>query len=433
MPIRPSAAVLLAVAVFTVVLVAVLPAGPPAGDSAPAVTWTPPVSDPADPPPSPGSLTGPDEPAAEMRPAPSEASLEVLRTDATRPIRSGVRAAPAVVKAIYLTSWSAATPSRLAQAVDLITRTELNAVVIDIKDYSGKVVFETANPGVAAVGSVERRLDLAVLVRRLHENGIYVIVRIAVFQDQHLIKVRPELAVRNPAGRVWRDRKGLGWVDPASQEVWTYIVEVARAAADAGVDELNFDYIRFPSDGNLSGIRYPVFKAGTQTRREGLQQFFAYLTAELRDAGPVLSADLFGLATVREDDLGIGQVLEDALLHFDVVAPMVYPSHYARGFLGYGNPAAHPYEVIVYSLNRAVLRRQRLAKTLAALSAESERGGTHPLGQIRPWLQAFDLGAPYPPSAVRREMQAVLDAGLRSGWLLWSPSNRYQAAVFQRE
>jgi hypothetical protein len=126
-------------------------------------------------------------------------------------------------------------------------------------------------------------------------------------------------------------------------------------------------------------------------------------------------------------------VLEDALLHFDVVAPMVYPSHYARGFLGYGNPAAHPYEVIVYSLNRAVLRRQRLAKTLAALSAEGERGGTHPLGQIRPWLQAFDLGAPYPPSAVRREMQAVLDAGLRSGWLLWSPSNRYQAAVFQRE
>src|SRR3970282_71770 len=106
------------------------------------------------------------------------------------------------------------------------------------------------------------------------------------------------------SGRVWRDRKGLGWVDPASQEVWTYIVEVARAAADAGVYVLILDYIGFPWAGNMSGIRYPVFKAGTQTRREVLQEFFAYLTAELRDAGPVLSAHLFGLATVRGGDPG---------------------------------------------------------------------------------------------------------------------------------
>ena len=396
----------LAAAVLTIVLVAVLPAGRPVRDFAPAVPWN----------------------------LQEEATFDVPRPRPLPTVRSGVRAVPTEVKAIYLTSWSAATPSRLAQAMTLISHTELNAVIIDIKDYSGKVVFEPSSLVIAAVGSEERRLDLADIVRRLHEKNIYVIVRIAVFQDQHFVRVRPNLAVRDPAGRIWRDRKGLGWVDPAAEEVWRYIVEVAREAAKAGVDELNFDYIRFPSDGNLSAIRYPVFDARTQTRREVLQQFFAYLTSELRDAGPVLSADLFGLATVREDDLGIGQVIEDALLYFDVVAPMVYPSHYARGFLGYKNPAAHPYEVVIYSLREAALRRQRLAKTLAGLLEESDvHAGAYAIGQIRPWLQGFNLGAPYPPRAIRSQIQAVSDAGLSAGWLLWSPSNRYHSASFESE
>ncbi len=339
-----------------------------------------------------------------------------------------------MVKAIYLTSWSAATPSRLTQALDLISDTELNAVVIDVKDYSGTVVFETSNPIIRAIGSEVRRLDLPDLVARFHAKGIYVIVRIAVFQDQHLATVRPHLAVRDTRGGTWRDRKGLAWVDPASPEVWQYIVEVAREAARAGVDELNFDYVRFPSDGNLSALQYPVFDPRAQTRRQVLQQFFAFLTGELRDAGPVLSVDLFGLTTVRPDDLGIGQVIEDALLFFDVVAPMVYPSHYARGFLAYKNPAAHPYEVVAYSLTQAVRRRQRLREAIAALEDGSGRPeAADQIGQLRPWLQAFDLGAPYPPRAIRSQMQAVSDAGLSSGWLLWSPSNRYHPASLQSD
>ncbi|MGH9200732.1 MAG: putative glycoside hydrolase, partial [Vicinamibacterales bacterium] len=213
-----------------------------------------------------------------------------------------------------------------------------------------------------------------------------------------------------------------------------YTVEIAREAATAGADELNFDYIRFPSDGRTVDLVYPVFDDRTQSRRQVIQNFFAYLTTQLRPTGAVLSADVFGLVTVRPDDMGIGQILEDALLHFDVVAPMVYPSHYGRGFMGFRNPAAHPYEVVQYSLAKAAERRFRLAETLATLSP-----GDHVpdpgarIAVIRPWLQAFDLGAPYPPSAIRTQMQATSDAGFNLGWLLWSPSNKYAAASFLKD
>ncbi len=322
--------------------------------------------------------------------------------------------APPEIKAIYLTSWSAATPSRVVDAITLIKMTELNGIVIDVKDYSGKVMFRTSSPLIGAIGSEEPRLgDLTQLVQRFHQAGIYVVARLAVFQDQHLVTVRPDLAVKDPQGRIWRDRKGLGWVDPAAEEVWTYIIAVAREAAAAGVDELNFDYIRFPTDGRLSNLRYPIFDETRESKRQVIRRFFEVLVAELRPTGKQLSADLFGLATVKSDDLGIGQVLEDAFPYFDVISPMVYPSHYAKGFLQYRNPAAHPYEVVRYSLGSAVLRRERFARSAAT---------------IRPWLQAFDLGAPYPPAAVRKQIQAVHDAGLTSGWYLWSPSNRYQQA-----
>src|SRR5207245_10001424 len=133
-------------------------------------------------------------------------------------------------------------------AISLAKTTEVNSVVIDIKDYTGTVVFKTESPLIANLGGSVSRLDLPALVDRLHSEGIYVIARIAAFQDQHLLKVKPYLAVRDPQGHIWSDRKGLGWVDPASPEVWEYLVEIGREAALAGVAELNFDYLRSPSD-----------------------------------------------------------------------------------------------------------------------------------------------------------------------------------------
>lgn len=368
------------------------------------------------------------EPASSQEHAP--AAAEEAPTP-PRPVR------PEVIKAIYLTSWSAATPSRVTRALELIAGTELNGVVIDLKDYTGTVVFRTGNPIIGGMRSEQSRLDLTALVRRFHDRGIYVIVRIAAFQDHHLSKARPDLAVRDPNGAVWRDNQGLGWVDPASREVWAYLVEVGREAAAAGVDELNFDYIRFPSDGNLDGLRYPFFDEQGGSRRHTIQQFFEYVTSALRPTGAVLSADLFGLVTVAVGDLGIGQILEDALLYFDYVSPMVYPSHYSRGFLTFKNPAAHPYEVVRYSLMLAEAKRDRFARLMETFTTTSQPGEAGPqagvtLARLRPWLQAFDLGAPYPPSAVREQIQAVYDTGGSSGWYLWSPANTYDAAALEK-
>lgn len=367
------------------------------------------------------------------RPVPSAILRAETASETLAAPRMRLRPVPEAVRAVYLTSWSAATPSRVREVLALARTTEVNGVVIDIKDYTGTVVFESGNPLIDGLRAGVARVDLAALVDEFHREGVYVIVRIAGFQDQHLLTVRPDLAVRHAQGGIWRDRKGLGWVDPASQEVWAYLVEIGREAARAGVDELNFDYIRFPSDGALEDLRYPVYDESRETKRTAIRRFFEYLTTQLRPTGVVLSADLFGLATVRPDDLGIGQVIEDAFLYFDYISPMVYPSHYARGFMQFSNPAAHPYEVVQYSLLRAARRRTQFAQMLAALPEGAGAAPIEHVAKIRPWLQAFDLGAPYPPPVIRRQMDAVYDTGLTSGWYLWNPSNRYQNATFEQE
>ena len=159
-----------------------------------------------------------------------------------------------------------------------------------------------------------------------------------------------------------------------------------------------------------------------------------YLTAQLRPTGVMLSVDLFGLATVRPDDLGIGQIIEDAFLYFDYISPMVYPSHYALGFMSFANPADHPYSVVRYSLVRAEQRRAAYARMLAAISAGTDAPAPlDRIARIRPWLQAFDLGALYPPPVIRKQIEAVRDVGLTAGWMLWNPSNRYQSATFEPE
>ncbi len=368
-----------------------------------------------------------------MRP-PWRVSAPILRAEIAgrrTAVQAAPHPAPHDVRAVYLTSWSASTPARVREVLALARTTEINGVVIDIKDYTGTVAFATDNPLIVGLGAIRRRLDLADLIEQFHREGVYVIVRIAAFQDQHLLAVKPSLAVRDAAGQIWRDHKGLGWVDPASPEVWAYLVEIGRAAVQAGADELNFDYIRFPSDGNLVDLRYPVYDSTRQSKRQVIRRFFEYLTTALRPTGVGLSADLFGLATVRPDDLGIGQVIEDAFLYFDYISPMVYPSHYARGFMQFSNPASHPYEVVHYSLQRAEVRRGQFAQLLATIPQGAD--GIRPIdhvAKIRPWLQAFDLGAPYPPAVIRRQMDAAYDAGLTSGWYLWNPSNQYQTATF---
>lgn len=323
-------------------------------------------------------------------------------------------ATPDQVKGIYMTSWVASRNDLRANLVKLIDETEINTVVIDIKDYSGKLTFPIKNPELKKHGSEEiRAKDLVEFIESLHQKNIYVVARIAVFQDQYFVKYRPDLAVKNLAGTaVWKDRKGISWVDPGSKEYWDYIFLIAEESYKLGFDEINFDYIRFPSDGNMKDISYP-FSTTTQ-RTVVMENFFKYMDEKL-SIYPDLktSADLFGMVTNATGDMGIGQLLETALPYFDYIMPMVYPSHYPPNFQGYKNPAAHPYEIIHFSMKSAVDRSVAYASTTGKTVAE-----------MRPWLQDFDLGADYGPAEVRAQIKATYDVGLDS-WILWSASNKY--------
>ncbi len=323
---------------------------------------------------------------------------------------------PEQVKAIYMTSWVAGEKYLRNRLVKLIDETELNAVVIDIKDCTGKIAFEIQNENLRKYDAFENRIpDIKGFLELLHNKNIYVIGRISVFQDPHLAEKRPDLAVKiEQNGEVWKDYKGIAWLDVGSIEVWNYTIDLARESYLLGFDELNFDYIRFPSDGDMERIYYPFSEQRIMSdfelgKAKVLREFFAYLNGNLSNTGAALSADLFGMTATNDDDLNIGQVLEYTLPFFDFVAPMVYPSHYPRGFLEYDNPAVYPYEVVRYSMDSAVEKTQT--------------NGITP-NKLRPWLQDFDLGADYTATMVRAQIQATYDSGLDS-WMLWSASNRY--------
>ncbi|MCH7756728.1 hypothetical protein IIC45_01440 [Patescibacteria group bacterium] len=362
---------------------------------------------------------------------------------------------PDSVKAIYMTQCVAGTPSFRERLVRLVETTEINSIVIDIKDYSGRLGFIPKNPKLKDSLSTECYApDMEEFVRRLNEKGIYVIARITVFQDPYYADKHPDLAVQKESDRsVWYDYKGLSFIDVGALEMWDYIVAIGKDAYDIGFDELNFDYIRFPSDGNMEDIYFPfsedrIVKNPSTGKAEILEEFFAYLHKQLKGyssegefstheeqgstAGPVLSADLFGMVTTNTDDLNIGQVLERAEPYFDYIAPMVYPSHYPPGFNGWVNPNEYVYEVVKFSMDSAVKRLKATTTTVQTLTNEPISTTTPILyaksyvdpNKLRPWLQDFDYGGNYGVEEVKMQIQATYDAGLNS-WMLWNSANIY--------
>jgi hypothetical protein len=364
-----------------------------------------------------------------------EAALPVGGVDVVKTVPPPVRhlKTPAAVKAIYMTACVAGTPSFREELVQLIEETELNSLVVDIKDFSGYLSFRPADPALQDLAS-KRCLapDMKKFVETLHDKGIYVIGRITVFQDPVLTTHRPDLAVKKKSdGTTWKDYKGLSFTDAGSKEVWDYIVAIAKESYAIGFDELNFDYIRFPSDGPMSDIAFT--HAGNRKKQDVLEDFFAYLSTELKPLGVVISADLFGMTTTNNDDLNIGQVLERAAPYFDYIAPMVYPSHYPPNFNGWANPNKYPYEVVKYSMDEAVKRFLATTTSVALRGEEPLSTTTTPfvypkeqwdILKLRPWLQDFDYGGTYDIAEVKAQITAVYDVGLTS-WMLWAPSNRY--------
>ncbi len=332
---------------------------------------------------------------------------------------------PEIIKAMYSTGWSAGSAQKLNYLTNIIKKTELNAVVIDIKDYSGEVSYPTDIEAVEKYGKGReiKILRPNAMIKKLHDEGIYVIARQTIFQDPMLAKARPDLALTSSStGKQWEDWKGVMYSDPAGKETWNYNLYIAKDALARGFDEINFDYIRFPSDGNLDDIKYP-FWDGKTLKRYVIRDFFKYVRQSLPDAK--ISADLFGLTTINLGDVGIGQNIEDAFNYFDAIAPMVYPSHYNKGFNGHKNPALYPYDVVYTSILEAN-KRLKQYKLKAETSTSTEKYLVkNP--KLRPWLQDFDLGAIYDATKVREQINAVYNAATNTpiGWMLWDPSNNY--------
>jgi hypothetical protein len=343
---------------------------------------------------------------------------------------------PEPLKGIYMTQCVAGMPSFRKKLVDLIDETELNAVVIDIKDYTGTVSFKTGNPEIDSVGGAGCKAgDMKEFVEELHNKNIYVIGRVTVFQDPLYTKLHPELAVKKLSDKtaVWKDRKGLAFIDVGAKPYWDYILAIATSSYAVGFDEINFDYIRFPSDGDMKDIYFSYI--GTSTKKAALMQFFSYVDEKLKNTGIVTSADLFGMTTTNTDDLNIGQILEYALLNFDYVAPMVYPSHYPPKFNGWPDPNKVPYDIVKFSMTSAVARNNflhnEIASTTRVINGQIVNFDPDPRIvrrinplQLRPWLQDNDYPVHYTPEMVRAQIQATYDSGLTS-WMLWDAGNTY--------
>lgn len=352
---------------------------------------------------------------------------------------------PSSMRAIYISSWVASQKEWREKLIKFIEKSEINSVIIDVKDYSGYVSFDTKDPYIKNLNTEQIRVkDMKEWLAELHKRGVYTIARITVFQDPIYANAHPKEAVQTKQGTVWTDKHKLAYVDVASKPFWTYIVHIAKAAEQTGFDEVNFDYIRYPTDGNLKNIQFPLSgpsvlikdsrlytatrntttspNTGTKNvasrrisaREKHLSEFFIYLRQELKNLGIPMSADVFGMTMTNYDDVGIGQVLESIEPNFDYIYPMVYPSHYPPGFNKIAKPAEHPYEIVHYAMKHGA---ERLIKK-----------GKNP-NKLRPWLQDFNLGAKYDAAKIQAQIKATRDANL-TGYLIWDPRNKYTQEAY---
>jgi peptidoglycan/xylan/chitin deacetylase (PgdA/CDA1 family) len=323
------------------------------------------------------------------------------------------------VKGLYITYYGLGSETHREHVKQLLETTELNALVMDIKGDRGFIPYATQVQLVADIGANRKPMieDWPAWMQWFKERNIYTIARLVVFKDEPLALARPEWAVTDAAtGEVWRDREGLGWADPTRPEVWDYNIALAVEAAQMGFDEIQFDYVRFPSDGSVKKAAYSVEDVTEEIRVEAIAGFLAAARAALAPYPVKLAADVFGqTAWHNRDDMGIGQRIEAIAPYLDVLSPMLYPSTFADGIPKhpqYRNAIEFPFEVYNLSTQRAVDRLKAINPTL----------------EIRPWVQdfpdyAFDRRT-YTPTEIRAQMEGSRQAGGR-GWMLWDPRVKF--------
>jgi hypothetical protein len=325
---------------------------------------------------------------------------------------------PAVVRGIYLNRWVFGR-EKLYQLIRLADTTEVNAFVIDVKDATGELTYQSGVPTAIAIGAnrAPSVRDVRARLATLRDHGIHAIARIVVARDPLLARGKRDWAIHDQHGGLWIDGLGEPWVDAFHDSVWIYSAQLAEEAVLLGFDEVQFDYVRFPDEppARLNRTVYPSRRDG-ESKRAAIKRQVQLLRDRVARAGVPFTLDIFGLTTSADGDLGIGQVWEDLSALADVVLPMVYPSHYRRGSYGIAHPNAQPYVTVRKALEDA-LRRSRPLENPA---------------KIRPYLQSFSIfRVRYTAAEVREQIRASEDLGL-TDWVLWNSSGNYPAAAFRR-
>lgn len=322
------------------------------------------------------------------------------------------------VKGIYATAYSAG-GARMTELLDLLDNTGLNAMVIDIKDDLGYITYKTENQELLKMGTAQKFIpDIDALMTKLKDHNVYPIARIVVFKDTVLAENHPELSFTDSSGKVWKNGGGDAFVNPYSKEVWDYNVAIAKEAAALGFKEIQFDYVRFAEGFEKRADTLKYEKDGDKSRTEAVSEFVQYARKELAPLGVRVSVDIFGYAASVPAADGIGQDFTKISENVDVIAPMVYPSHYSTGWFGATNPDKEPYVTIKGSMVDTF-------KKLDEIKDESQR----PI--VRPWIQDFTaswLGSghytKYGKAEVDAQIKAMADMGVDE-YLLWNASNRY--------
>jgi hypothetical protein len=344
---------------------------------------------------------------AETTPASSKRRGQQALPDTAR------RVDTTIVRGLYVLRWAAQNPARMKQLIAMADSTEINAMVIDIKDefglnYRSSDTLVARNAGRAGVIP-----NLKAMVDTMKAHGILPIARIVVFKDSVAARLNPQHTIRKPDGGVWRDKEGLTWVSAYDPKIWEYNIRVAEDMARAGFAEIQFDYIRFPEP--YRSLPKQVFPtANGRTKTQALAEFLRTACPRVRALGAKCTIDVFGLTTTVPGALEIGQQWEALSPVVDVMLPMTYPSHYPRGAFGIARPNAEPYQVNYLAIKRARERDKKLGITDA--------------GHVRTWLQAFSLPRMLPkygPREIEEQKRAIYDAGYDS-WILWHPGARYE-------
>lgn len=344
------------------------------------------------------------------------AGYKKLDTEVVRQKALDLKLEPFAAKAIYFSFYTTGWEERREKLLSLVDKTELDAVVFDVKGDHGYISFPTGVP-LAQQIRAERTMvkDMDVMVAGLKKRNIYTIARIVVFKDNELASKRPDWAIKTRGGGAYVDNEGLRWVDPFRKEVWDYNIAIAEEVARKGFDEIQFDYIRFPSEGSVSGNVYSI-QPTEESRVAAIAGFLAAARARLRPLGVFIGADVFGWTMFREDDMGIGQRIQQFAPYVDYLCPMVYPSGWGPGSRGISDPVAQPYDIVFQSSKNGIDRLRNV-----------------PTVRLRPWLQDFDDYGPskrrYGVEEVLAQKKAAADSGT-AGWMFWNAGAVYTEGAF---